>query len=116
MLREFFHHIAESPLPSLGWMDTNPVAGAHLIRRDINPLVIDRYVTVVDQLPGGGAGWREACPVDDVVEAKLKESKERITGIAPMRQGALEVCSKLSLEQSIHFASLLLLAELNRKI
>ena len=67
----------------------------------------------VDELAGLRARRREAEPEDDVVETGLERLQERLAGHAVVGLGLAEVVAELALEDAVHAADLLLLAQLD---
>src|SRR5829696_7501667 len=90
------------------------VVRAHPVRRDVDLAAVDQYVAVPHELPGGVAGRREAGPVDDVVQPRLEDLQQDLTGLAGLAVGLLVVAAELLLQHAVHPAGLLLLAQLQQ--
>jgi hypothetical protein len=73
-------------------------------------------VTVAHELARLGARGREAEPVHDVVEPALEQHEQVLAGAALHVQRAVHRARELLLEQSVHAAHLLLLAQLHAEV
>src|SRR6266508_1072427 len=82
--------------------------------RDVHLLAVDRDVAVLDQLASHVAGLGEAGPVDHVVQPRLEDLQQGLTGLAALAVGFLVVAPELLLEYAVHPAGLLLLTELQQ--
>jgi len=93
--------------PISAWAMTNGV-----ISRE--PTFIDQEVTVRHQLAGHVAGLGETCAVHHVVEARLKDLQQVLTGLAGLALCFLVVVRELLLEHAVHAGCLLLLTKLQQ--
>src|SRR5829696_3569810 len=96
--------------PALANLDA--VTGLQLMGGDVARHAVDGEVAVIDELPSLSARRREAHPVDDVVETQLQRSEQALAGHAGAGLRGVEVVPELALEDAVHAADLLLLAEL----
>ena len=93
--------------------DSDDVAGLDAVGRDVHALAVHGEVTVTDGLTSLFAGAGEAKTEDDVVEARLKDDHEVLTGDAVHLTGLVEVAVELLLQNAIDELDLLLLAQLH---
>src|SRR5512143_918334 len=89
------------------------VARAHQERGDVHLAPVHREVTVPHQLAGLVPVHGEPEPVDHVVEAPLEHLEQDLARDALRFGGLLEVVAELPLEDAVHPARLLLLAQLH---
>src|SRR5215207_3505436 len=90
------------------------VAGVHPVRRDVHLPAVHQHVPVPDELAGGVPGRREAGPVDHVVQPRLEDLQQDLTGLAGLAVGLLVVPAELLLQHAVDAAGLLLLAQLQQ--
>ncbi len=95
-------------------LDVDDVVRRHAVAGDVHLLAVDQEMAVDDQLAGLAPGGREAGPVDDVVETRLEDDQQVVTGLAGEALGLLVVATELLLEHAVGVASLLLLLELQQ--
>src|SRR5712691_962737 len=69
---------------------------------------------VIDDLARHVTALGEACPVDDVVEARLQDLEQDLAGLPALAGGFLVVVVELPLEDSVDAAGLLLLPDLKQ--
>ena len=93
--------------------DGDHVAGAHLVRGNIDLLGIDEHMTVVDELPGLWPRASKPGAVYDIIETAFEDAKQVCARNAGLAVRLLVVTPKLFLEDAVYVAELLLLAELN---
>src|SRR5262245_15049385 len=89
------------------------VAGGALVRGHVDGLAVHLDRLVRHELARLGAGRREAHPVHDVVEAPLEEAQQVLAGRAGAARGLRVVVAELPLQDAVHAAQLLLLAQLH---
>src|SRR5919202_1122588 len=94
--------------------DLDDVVGADPVRRDVDLAAVDPDVTVAHQLAGHVAGLGEAGPVHDVVQARLEDLQQDLTGLARLLVGLFVVAAELLLQDAVDAARLLLLAQLQQ--
>ena len=87
---------------------------AHPVRRDVDLLAVDQDVAVLDQLAGHVPGLGVAGPVDHVVQARLEDLQQLLTGLAGAAVGLFVVRAELLLQHAVDAAGLLLLAQLEQ--
>src|SRR3989440_796819 len=87
---------------------------AHPVRRDVDLLAVDQEVAVLDQLPGHVPGHGVAGPVDHVVQPRLQDLEQHLAGLAGLPYRLFVVALELPLQDAVHPAGLLLLAELEQ--
>ena len=92
-------------------LDRDFVAGLHIEGRDIDVAAVDLHVAVRNELARGAARIGEAEAENDVVEPRLEQLQQRLTGNAALAQRALENAAELPLEQAVLVTKLLLFAE-----
>src|SRR5579864_4805622 len=68
-------------------------------------------MAVADQLPGLGAGEREAEAMDDVVQPPLEQRRQVLPRVALAALGSGEIAAELPLEHSVVVLHFLLLAQ-----
>src|SRR5829696_6369194 len=90
------------------------VARGHPVGRDVHLLAVDQQVAVPDQLPGSVPGRREAGPVDHVVQPRLEDLQQDLTGLAGLAVRLFVVPAELLLQHAVHAAGLLLLPQLEQ--
>src|SRR5688500_3122158 len=90
------------------------VVRAHTEGRDVDLAAVDPDVAVAHQLAGHVAGLGEAGPVDHVVEARLEDLQQDLTGLARLAVGLFVVTAELLLEDAVDAAGLLLLTKLEQ--
>src|SRR6202521_4510463 len=88
------------------------IARLALVGRDVHQLLVDGYGLVAHQLAGLGARGGEPHAVDHVVQAAFQKLQQRLAGRTGTACGLLIIVSKLTLQNSVHAAQLLLLAQL----
>src|SRR5690606_10023837 len=93
--------------------DGDLIAGFHLVRRNVDDLVVDRDGAVRDELPRLGTRRREAHSVHDVVEPRLEHPQQILAGRAFDLRSLLVIVAELPLEHAVHAPKLLLLAQLH---
>ena len=81
-------------------------------RRHVQRLPLTTIAQCVTSWRASARVAAEAHPVDDVVEARLEELQQVGAGRALAASGLGEVAAELALEQAVHAAQLLLLAQL----
>src|SRR4051812_32021303 len=86
----------------------------HLEAGHVDPLAVDGEVAVADELPGLPPGAGQARAVDDVVQPRLEQLQQRLTGLALGARGLLVVAAELPLQHAVGIAGLLLLLELKQ--
>src|SRR6476620_4813783 len=96
----------------LGHLDD--VVLAHAVRRDVDLAAVDPDVAVAHQLAGHVAGLGEAGPVDHVVQPRLEDLQQNLTGLAGLAVGLFVVTAELLLQHAVDAAGLLLLAKLEQ--
>src|SRR5690606_4268541 len=84
------------------------------VRRDVDLLAVDEEVAVPDQLPGHVPGLGEPRPVDHVVQPRLQDLQQDVTGLARPAVGLLVVAPELLLQHSVDPTGLLLLPQLEQ--
>src|SRR5215211_4666668 len=94
--------------------DLDDVVLAHPVRRDVDLAAVDPDVAVAHQLAGHVAGLGEAGPVDHVVQARLQDLEQDLTGLAGLTVGLFVVPAELLLQHAVDAAGLLLLAQLQQ--
>src|SRR3954463_1066933 len=94
--------------------DLDDVVLAHAVRRDVDLAAVDPDVAVPDQLAGHVAGLGEAGPVHDVVQPRLEDLQQDLTGLAGLVVGLFVVAAELLLQDAVDAARLLLLAQLEQ--
>src|SRR5262249_29330307 len=90
------------------------VARPDQVRRHVDLATVHPEVPVPHQLPRLCARRREPDAVDRVVEPALEQLEQRLAGHALGAIRHREVAPELSLEDAVHAAQLLLLAQLDR--
>src|SRR5215217_815354 len=96
----------------LGHLDD--VVLAHAVRRDVDLAAVDPDVAVAHQLAGHVAGLGEAGPVDHVVQPRLQDLEQHLTGLAGLAVGLFVVPAELLLQDAVDAAGLLLLTKLEQ--
>src|SRR5829696_4147248 len=96
----------------LGHLDD--VVLAHPVGRDVDLAAVDPDVAVAHQLAGHVAGLGEAGAVDHVVQPRLEDLEEDLTGLAGLSVGLFVVTAELLLEDAVDAAGLLLLTKLEQ--
>src|SRR5215211_3705969 len=94
--------------------DLDDVVLAHPVRRDVDLAAVDPDVAVAHQLAGHVAGLGEAGPVDHVVQARLQDLEQDLTGLAGLSVGLFVVTAELLLQHAVDAAGLLLLTKLEQ--
>ena len=94
--------------------NVDDVVGLDAVRRDVHLLAVDEEVSVHRELAGLAAGGSETCAVHDVVETRLEDLQQRVTGLAGVTIRFLVVTAELLLEDAVGETRLLLLLELQR--
>ena len=64
-----------------------------------------------NHLSRGAQGFRQAELLDDVVQARLEQLKQDLTGYPTLAQGQLKIAAELPLEHAVLVAQLLLFGE-----
>src|SRR3954469_5342316 len=90
------------------------VVGGHPVRRDVDLAAVDLDVAVPHELAGHVAGLGEAGPVHDVVQPRLEDLQEDLTGLALLLVGLFVVAAELLLQHAVDAAGLLLLTQLQQ--
>src|SRR5579883_3022402 len=88
------------------------VAGLYGVGRDIGPFAVDIDMSVADQLAGLRAAGGEPHAVDHAVSAALQHGEHLFACNAFMANGLLVKITKLTLEDTVIAARLLLFAQL----
>src|SRR5580692_3882639 len=88
------------------------VTGAHLVGRYGDDLIIYKNGLVADQLAGFGAGHGESHAVHHVVQAALQQLQQVLTRGAAAARSLFVIVAELALQDAVHAAQLLLLAQL----
>src|SRR6184192_774607 len=83
-----------------------------LERRDVDLLAVDQEVAVAHQLARLAARAGDAGAVDHVVQPRLEDLQQVLTGLARTPHGFLVVPDELALENAVRVTSLLLLLRL----
>src|SRR3954466_7088729 len=96
----------------LGHLDD--VVLAHPVGRDVDLAAVDPDVAVAHQLARHVAGLGEAGPVDHVVQPRLQDLEQDLTGLAGLAVGLFVVTAELLLEHAVDAAGLLLLTKLEQ--
>src|SRR4051794_41186524 len=102
------HHLARL----LG--DLDDVVGAHPVGRDVDLAAVHPDVAVAHQLASHVAGLSQAGPVDHVVQPRLEDLEQNLTGLAGLLVGLFVVAAELLLQHAVDAAGLLLLAQLEQ--
>src|SRR3954462_5816663 len=92
--------------------DLDDVVGAHPVGRDVHLAAIDLDVAVPHQLAGHVPGLGEAGPVHNVVQTRLEDLQQDLTGLARLLVRLFVVTAELLLQHAVDAAGLLLLAQL----
>src|SRR5207248_1487608 len=79
---------------------------------DVGAASIEREVAVAHQLAGLLAGVGKPQAVDDVIQPRLEDLQQVLPGHAGPPGGLLEMLAELPLQDAVHRARLLLLAQL----
>src|SRR3954462_6692262 len=87
---------------------------AHAVGRDVDLAAVDPDVAVAHQLAGHVAGLGEAGPVDHVVQPRLQDLEQDLTGLAGLAVGLFVVTAELLLQHAVDAAGLLLLTKLEQ--
>src|SRR5436190_14912098 len=90
------------------------VVVADPVRRDVDLLAVDQEVAVLDQLPAHVPGLRVPGPVDHVVQPRLEDLQQYLTGLARLAYRLVVVPLELLLQYAVDPAGLLLLAKLEQ--
>src|SRR5215218_1914359 len=96
----------------LGHLDD--VVLAHAVGRDVDLAAVHPDVAVAHQLTRHVTGLGEAGPVDHVVQPRLQDLEEDLTGLAGLAVGLFVVTAELLLQHAIDAAGLLLLTKLQQ--
>src|SRR5918911_1752876 len=94
--------------------DLHDVVGADPVGRDVDLAAVHPDVPVTDQLAGHVPGLGEAGPVDHVVQPRLEDLQQDLTGLARLLVGLFVVAAELLLQHAVDAAGLLLLAQLQQ--
>ena len=94
--------------------DVDDVVSLDAVRGDIHLLTVDQEVAMHHELTGLAASSREPGAVHDIVETRLEDLQQRVTGLAGVTIRFLVVTTELLLEDAVGETSLLLLLELQR--
>ena len=92
--------------------DLNDVTGLHLVRRDRHGLLVHRDGLVAHELPGFGARGGKTHAVNDVVQTTLQQLQQILAGGTRLTGRLDVVVAELPLQDAVHTAQLLLLAQL----
>ena len=92
--------------------DVDDVVLRDAVARDGHLLVVDHEVTVAHELTSLTTRLRETRAVDDVVQTRLEDLEEVLTGLAGAAVSLLVVTTELLLHDAVGEASLLLLLQL----
>src|SRR5580765_6820513 len=104
--------VADDRLGRRAGRDRDHVVRPHLVARDVHATAVHVEVPVPHELPGLRARSGEAEAVDDVVETRLEDPQQVLTGDAGTARRLLVIRAELLLEQAVVAARLLLLAQL----
>ncbi|MPM24658.1 hypothetical protein SDC9_71141 [bioreactor metagenome] len=95
-------------------LDLDDVMLGDAVRRDVDLPAVHQEVPVVDELTGLAAGRGEPGAVHDVVQTRLEDAQQVVTGAAGLTVGLLVVAGELLLQHAVGEPRLLLLAQLQR--
>src|SRR5690606_14229729 len=94
-------------------LDLDDVAVLQQVGRNVHPLAVHQYVTVVDELARGKDRRNELGPIDDGIQAALQQFDEVLARIPAAPGGLLVVLAELLLtDVAVVALELLLCAEL----
>src|SRR5436190_11417893 len=110
------HGLLEVVRAAARFLHRDGVAGLDLEARGLRHLAVHGDVAVRDELACLRAGLREARAVDGVVEAPLEVLEQGLARGALHLGRVLERVLHLTLEDAVHAARLLLLAQLEREV
>src|SRR6476661_4276534 len=96
----------------LGHLDD--VVLAHAVGRDVDLAAVHPDVAVAHELARHVTGLGEAGPVDHVVQPRLQDLEQDLTGLAGLAVGLFVVPAELLLQHAVDAAGLLLLAKLEQ--
>src|SRR6185312_14515146 len=94
--------------------DLHDVVLTHPVGRDVDLLAVDLDVAVAHELARRVPRGREAGPVNDVVQPRLEDLQQDLTGLGLLADGLLVVAAELLLQHAVDAAGLLLLAQLQQ--
>src|SRR3954465_152479 len=94
--------------------DLDDVVGAPPVGRDVDLAAVHPDVAVAHQLASHVAGLGQAGPVDHVVQPRLEDLEQNLTGLAGLLVGLFVVAAELLLQHAVDAAGLLLLAQLQQ--
>src|SRR5215207_10167474 len=94
--------------------DLDDVVLADPVGRDVDLAAVHPDVAVAHELARHVAGLGEAGPVDHVVQPRLQDLEEDLTGLAGLAVGLFVVTAELLLEDAVDAAGLLLLTKLEQ--
>src|SRR6056297_231392 len=92
--------------------DRNPVAGAHLVRGNVDNLAVDFDQAMADQLAGLRSGDGETHAIDHVIQATFEQCQQVFTRGALALRRFLVVVAELLFQHTVHAAHLLLFTQL----
>lgn len=95
------------------FLQSNNIALAYFVGRNVDLLAVDGEVGVADELTGLTAGHRKAHAIDDVVQTALDGDEQVVTGLAGSRSGLLIVIMELLFQDTVDELDLLLLSKLD---
>src|SRR3954454_166967 len=110
--RDQLSRVATDGLGAGARLDGDDIAGADVVRGDVDTAAVDRPVTMTDELTCLPARSREAQPHHDVVETGLEQAQQVLAGDSRLAAGLVVVGAELALEDAVEAACLLLLAKL----
>src|SRR5690606_37665539 len=94
--------------------DIDDVVLRDAVAGDVDLLAVDQEVAVAHQLAGLTTRAGEAGTVDDVVQARLEDGQQNLTGLAGAACGLFVVAAELLLHDAVREAGLLLLLQLEQ--
>jgi hypothetical protein len=93
--------------------DLDHVAGANLVRRDVDPTAIDGNAVVAKHLTRLGAGRAETHAVAHRIQARLEHRQQVLAGDALAAFSTLVGQAELAFQNAVDAANLLLFAQLH---
>jgi hypothetical protein len=89
------------------------ITGSNGVRRNIHFPIVDKDVSVSDDLSCSGPRGSKPQAIDDVIETTFEPPQKILTGNTLFNSSLLEKITKLPLENSIDASSLLLLPQMD---